>query len=151
MRRLATACVLSFALAGLGCATTPVRALDDPAVERPGPGVPPEHAVYVGAWSGKWDGQWDVVLIVWRITEQGRVSVRYRWKEHGDSAIGDPWSRLELEGRFEGGRLLLFSPRTPMRALMVMEIDGRDGSRAEVVGNFRVRRTADLRRTGSIH
>jgi hypothetical protein len=150
MRHLATACVLGVALAGLGCAATPVRGPDDPAVERPDPGVRAEHAAYADSWSGKWDGRWDVVLVVWRVTEWSRASVRYRWKEYGDTVAGDPWSRLDLEGRFEGGKLLLFSARDPTWPLMVMEIDQRDSGRAQVVGNFRVKRTADLRRKGGI-
>lgn len=44
------------------------------------------------------------MFIVWRIADDGRVSVRYLWKE----CVGGPWNKDDaITGRFEEGMLVL--------------------------------------------
>lgn len=126
MTRPTSKFLLLFILVGLSSGTVADTSAAGTAIEiqKPSSTVLPEYTAYLAKWVGKWDSTWPVEFIVWRVSENGRGSLRYRWKEYA----GGPWSKNDGTYKIEEGKLIF---RT-----ISIEIDAENLNTATAVGRF---------------
>ena len=86
--------------------------------------VLPEYAAYLGKWVGKWGNTWPVEFTVWRVSENGRGSLRYRHKERVDGS----WSKEDEKYKIKERKLVFRS--------ITIEIDTENSNTATAVGRF---------------
>ena len=93
-----------FVLVGLSSSWAVEKSAAETAIEiqKPSSTVLPEYAAYLAKWVGKWDSTWPVEFIVWRVSENGSGSIRFRWKEYA----GGPWSKNDGTYKIEEGKLI---------------------------------------------
>ena len=93
-------------------------------IQVPASTVLPESAAYSGKWVGKWDNTWPVKFTVWRVSENGEGSLRYRWKEYVDGS----WSQEDGPYKIQEGKLV--------SGWITIEIDAENSNTATAIGRF---------------
>ena len=116
-----------------GCAAEKPAAETTVEIQVPPSTVLPEYAAYLGIWVGKWDNTWPVEFTVWRVSENSRGSIIYRYKEYVDGSWGKYYGTYKIEeGKLVAGEITI-------------EIDTESLNTATAVGRFpKITRTAIL-------